>query len=139
MDGRNECYTYFRMTGTFEPDTISELLDLRPDEQWRIGDKIKNGTEYEFASWLFGTCDQYNFCVEKQMMCTIQPLLSKVEQLKAIKENYEVYYTLEIVPTIYVGDRPPCLAPSKEVIKFCCETDTKMDIDLYLCDADDNG
>jgi len=70
------------------------------------------------------------------MLKTIEPLLSKIKELKEIKDKCsEVYYNLEIVPSIYAGEISPCLAPSKEVIKFCYETDTEIDICLYVYDS----
>ncbi len=130
---KNSCYTYFKITGDFDPDFISATLALLPEKEWRIGDKRINGTEYGFALWEIGRCSDYDVYVENQMLKTIEPLLSKVKELKEIKDKCsEVYYTLEIVPSIYVDESTPCLSPSKEIIKFCYETDTEIDIDLYL-------
>lgn len=134
---RNRCYTYFKITGHFNPDEISRILDLSPSKQWKIGDLRKNGTEYDFALWEYGRCDEYDVYVENQMMETIKGLLSKVKELNEIKRKYNVYFTLEIVPSIYAGGTNPCLAPNKDVIKFCYETDTDIDIDLYVFDSAD--
>ena len=38
---RNECYTYFRITGRFDPDEITDLMELKPDRCWKIGDLRK--------------------------------------------------------------------------------------------------
>ena len=136
MESNNECETYFKITGDFDPDVISEMLGLTPEKQWHIGDKRRGGrSEFEFASWQFGFCKEYDVIVENQMHRTIQPLLSKIEILKEIKKKFDVYFTLEIVPWLYAGETAPCLAPSREVIRFCYETDTSIDIDLYLFDS----
>ena len=45
----NECYTYFAITGDFDPDIISDLLCLKPDESWQIGEIREHGTVYDFA------------------------------------------------------------------------------------------
>ena len=63
----NSCYTYFRITGDFDPDIISARLGLQPEKFWRIGDKRNNGTEYDFASWEIGRCDQYDVLTENQI------------------------------------------------------------------------
>ena len=63
---------------------------------------------------------------------TIQQLQSKTNQLNKIILTYDVSFTLEIVPTLYPEEPVPCLAPSASVIKFCYETNTDIDIDLYL-------
>ena len=130
----NRCYTYFRITGDFDPDVITEQLGLQPNKTWKIGDKRRNGTTYDFSSWVFGYCDKYDVLVENQMHTTIDPLLDKMDLLNEIKEKFDVTFTLEIVPTVYAENRSPCLAPSMNVIDFCHSTKTQIDIDLYVMD-----
>ena len=130
----NSCYTYFRITRDFDPDIITVRLGLQPDKFWKIGDKRRNGTEYDFASWEIGRCEEYNVLTENQMHKTIAPLLDKVVLLNKIREEFDVVFTLEIVPTIYAGNTNPCLAPSLKVIDFCHATRTEIDIDLYVMD-----
>lgn len=129
---RNQCYTYFKITGDFDPDAVTEQLGLQPDETWKIGDLRSNQTEYDFACWSFGRCDDYNPFVEEQMRKTIAPLLDKLNLLNQIRLENDVSFTLQIVPTIYDGDTNPCLAPSLDVIDFCHETRTEIDIDMYI-------
>ena len=128
----NSCYTYFRITGNFDPDIITIRLGLQPDRFWKIGDKRRNGTEYDFASWEIGRCEEYDVLTENQMHKTIAPLLDKMDLLNRIREEFDVSFTLEIVPTIYADNTTPCLAPSLKVIDFCHATRTKIDIDLYV-------
>ncbi|MBR6559039.1 MAG: DUF4279 domain-containing protein [Clostridia bacterium] len=132
----NSCYTYFRITGDFDPDVVTEKLGLLPDKSWRIGDKRHNGKLYDFASWEFGRCNEYDVITENQMHTTIVPLLDKVELLNEIRNEYNVVFTLEIVPEIYAGNTTPCLAPSLQVIDFCYATRTEIDIDLYVIEQE---
>ena len=130
------CYTYFRMTGDFDPDVISELLGLVPESSWKRGDARKDGkSQYDFSFWQFGTCWDYDVAVENQMLKTITPLLDKVEVLREIKARFAVDFTLEIVPTVRADETTPCLAPSMQVMRFCCDTGTEIDIDLYVADS----
>ncbi len=129
---KNCCYTYFKITGDFDPNEISEKLGLAPSKCWSIGDQGKNGTKYDFALWEYGRCDEYDVYIENQMMKTLNDLIPKTKILQEIKSLYEVYYFLEIVPSLYVDEITPVLSPNKEVIKFCYETETDIDIDLYL-------
>lgn len=95
---RTSCYTYFRITGNFDPDTISELLGLTPERSWKIGDKHKSGHIYDCSSWQFGTCDAYDVYVENQMRKTITPLLSKISILKEIKQKYDAAFFWKLFP-----------------------------------------
>ena len=135
---RNKCYTYFKITGNFNPDHITEILNLTPERSWKIGDLRRNGTKYDFALWEIGRCEEYDVEVENQMRKTIAPLQDKLSLLNKIKEENEVRYYLVIVPTIYVGDINPCLSPPLDVIDFCHATRTEIDIDMYIYDSQDN-
>lgn len=108
MSTRNSCNTYFKIVGNFNPDEVSELLNLTPEKTWKIGDLRRNGTMYDFALWEIGRCTEY-----------------------------DVNFVLEIVPTIYVGDTNPCLAPPLDVIDFCHATRTEIDIDMYVYNSED--
>ena len=132
----NSCYTYFRITGDFDPDIITIRLGLQPDRFWKIGDKRLNGTEYDFASWEIGRYEEYDELTENQMHKTIAPLLDKMDLLNRIRKEFDVSFTLEIVPTIYAGNTNPCLAPSLKVIDFCHATRTEIDIDLYMMEQE---
>ena len=132
----NSCYTYFRITGDFDPDYITERLGLQPQKTWKTGDLRPDGSAYEFSSWKFGQCDEYDVITENQMHKTIEPLFDKAWILNQIKDEYDVYYSLEIVPTVYTNNICPTLSPSMKVIDFCHATRTEIDIDLYVMEQD---
>ena len=136
MNTRNSCYTYFRIVGNFNPDDVSALLNLTPEESWKIGDLRRNGTKYEFANWKIGKCAEYDVYVENQMRKTISMLLDKIATLNQIREENDVKFFLVIVPSIYVDDINPCLAPPLDVIDFCHATRTQIDIDMYLFNSE---
>ena len=136
MNTRNSCYTYFRIVGKFNPDNVSALLNLTPEESWKIGDLRRNGTKYEFANWMIGKCAEYDVYVGNQMRKTISMLLDKIATLNQIREENDVEFFLEIVPSIYVDDINPCLAPPLDVIDFCHATRTQIDIDMYLFNSE---
>lgn len=115
----NTCYTYFTIIGHFDPDIITARLLLQPDDA---------GKDH----WHFGKCDEYSPYVEEQMRKTIAPLLDKIDILKQIRQEFNAVFFLEIVPTIYPDEPVPCLAPPLDVIDFCHETRTEIDIDLYI-------
>ena len=137
MNTRNSCYTYFRIVGDFNPDEITLQLNLTPEMSWKIGDLRRNGTMYDFALWEIGRCTEYDVEVENQMRKTIAVLQDKIPLLNEIREKNDVSFVLEIVPTIYVGDTNPCLAPPLDVIDFCHATRTEIDIDMYIYDSED--
>lgn len=36
MTTKNTCYTYFRIVGDFNPDEVSALLNITPEETWKM-------------------------------------------------------------------------------------------------------
>ena len=137
METKNECHTYFKIVGDFDPDVISARLGISPIKSWKIGDRRKNGSRFDFACWECGRCEDYDVLVENQMRKTISPLLDKTEILNRIREEFDLSFFLEIVPTIYADEISPCLAPPLDVIDFCHATRTQIDIDLYLYAEED--
>ena len=138
MSEKNSCFTYFAIKGDFNPDDITAKLGLSPTQQWRIGDARRHFKGYyDFALWKYGMCDEYDIDIENQMMKTISDLMPKIPELKEIKNEYDVSFVLEIVPSIYVGESTPCLNPNRAVIEFCYHTDTDIDIDLYVYNSDE--
>ena len=134
----NHCYTYFKIVGDFDPDVVSELLNLTPEKSWKIGDLRRNGTVYDFACWEIGRCTEYDPEVEHQMRQTISVLQDKISVLNRIRETYDVRFSLVVVPTIYVGEVNPCLAPPLDVMDFCHATRTEIDIDLYVYESEED-
>ena len=139
METKNECYTYFKIVGDFDPDTVTARLGLLPTKRWKIGDTRRNSTSYDFALWEYGRCSEYDVLVENQMRKTISDLLDKTDILNQIRSEYDVSFCLEIVPTIYVGDTNPCLAPPLDIIDFCHATRTEIDIDMYIYSQEDEA
>ena len=134
---RNSCYTYFSITGAFDPEEITKILGLSPFQSWRIGDRRRDGSLYDFASWQYGYCDEFDVMVENQMRRSIAGLLNKIEALNEIRAKFQTSFCLEVVPKIYLNEITPCLNPPLDVIDFCHETRTEIDIDYYiLCDQD---
>lgn len=134
--GKNNCYTYFYIVGNFEPDMVSKMLNLKPFKICSIDDKYDGNINkiHKAASWSFGLCEEYSGAVEEQMLKTIKPLMNKIDILNNIKRKYDVDFFLEVVPTVYCGESTPCLAPTRQIMQFCCETETDIDIDLYVND-----
>ncbi|MDT2659220.1 DUF4279 domain-containing protein [Enterococcus hulanensis] len=108
MTDKTSCYTYFSITGDFEPDVITRYLNLQPFEQWLIGDEKKNGRKFDCAAWKFGLCEEYDVFVENQMHNTLKELIPKKEKLKRLKADFDLSFSLEIVPSIYIDEIHPC-------------------------------
>lgn len=134
---RTQCMTYFRITGNFDPDDITKHLRLVPESVQRIGDVRRNGVPYDCASWRYGTVKSHRLDTANQMMQTIDDLLTKADLLRKIKLTYDAKLWLIVVPLVRYDEPTPMLAPSPAVMRFCMETGTEIDIDLYVACPDD--
>ena len=132
MKANNRCYTYFTIVGDFDPVDIANRLGIEPCESWKKGDLRRNGSVYESSRWSCGRCDEYDADVGNQLRKTIADLRGKTQELAAIRKAFNANFYLEIVPELYVGEVNPCLAPPLDIIDFCHETRTEIDIDMYL-------
>lgn len=116
---KNSCYTYFRIVGQFKTNDISNILELTPEKKWDIGDSRINGSKYDFANWEIGYCKDYDNDTEVQMQMKISQLIDKKEELRTIREKYDVEFYFEVVPTLHVSESTPSLGSSMDVIDFC--------------------
>ena len=128
----NKCYTYFMISGIFDPDEITKRLGLEPYKVHRIGEKIPSGKQLDHAMWMYGKCEEYSIELTKQVEKTIFGLLNKIDELNQISKEFDVYYSIEIVPEIYDIHNMPLFDPSLEVMDFCSATRTHLDTDLYI-------
>ena len=128
----NSCYTYFSIRGDFDPDVVTSMLELNPYKSWKSTDKRSNGTQFGFACWDYGRCEEYDIETENQMMKTIANLIPKINILNQIKEKFDVEFYLEVVPKIYSKNASPCLGVNLDIIDFCHRTRTLIDVDLYV-------
>lgn len=130
----NEIKTYFKITGDFIPDEITKKLELEPTQTWNKGDKRRISTgNYTFSLWEFGKIEKKNnVFADKQMLETISPLFKKTNILCDLKKRYNLSFVLEVVPKFYTTVDKPILSPPKEVVDFCSQTETLIDIDYYF-------
>lgn len=131
----NEVKTYFKITGDFNPEDITKILCLQPVQTWVKGEKrkISKVGNYTFSLWEFGVIEKKNnLFANKQMLETIKPLFEKIDSLNELKKIYNLNYVLEVVPKFYTDLYKPILSPLKEVIDFCSQTGTLLDIDYYF-------
>jgi len=146
---KTTCYSYFsicsegeiqNMVGfipaensNFDPDYITELLGVAPFNKWRTGEPRKHGNSfYSTSNW--SGCRQDTPALEayEQFHAIVRMLKDKIPELNQIKQEYNVSFSINIVPDVYSDEITPALHFDEEIIKFCYLTGTVIDIDLYV-------
>ncbi len=146
------CYSYFAICSAgsirnkigfvaaensyFDPDSITAKLAIEPFLTHKMGNPRKNGHGYyPFSDW--ACCKQCEPALDAEEQCRkiVRQLRPLIPQLQEIKKEYNVDYTIIIVPYIYNEDTP-VLGFDSEIIEFCYLTGTEIIVDLYVCDQE---
>ncbi|WP_422124505.1 DUF4279 domain-containing protein [Planococcus sp. X10-3] len=117
--------------GIFNPEDITRVLEIQPFSSWAYGDKRVDGSEYRFSTWSAEKSEIGRLDVEAQCRDTIKNLKNKIPQLKGIKEQYDVRFVLNIVPSIH-GEEQPYIILNEDVIEFCYLTGTTVSVDMQI-------
>ncbi len=137
MRTKHTCYTYFFISGIFDPEEITNRLGLEPMDKWQMDKVDENGNSYLESFWQFGLCENYDTNVYNMMNETIKPLRGKEKELKAIKEEFKVKMFLEVVCSINTEELLPCFSPTLDIIDFCHQSRVEIDYDLYIDETDE--
>ncbi|GKV68642.1 hypothetical protein NCCP2716_11400 [Sporosarcina sp. NCCP-2716] len=121
--------------GRFDPQAITSLLRLQPFRSHAYGEQRKNGSIFLFSSWSAVRSSAGRLDAEAQCLEIVRILEDKIAMLRKIKKQYEVSFSLVIVPSIH-GEEPPLLRFPEEVIRFCYETGTEIEVDMYIYPVD---
>jgi len=117
--------------GIFNPEEITRILGIQPFSSWAYGDKRVDGSEYLFSNWSAEKSEIGRLDVESQCRDTIRNLKNKIPQLKRIKEQYDVKFVLNIVPSIH-NEEQPWIILNEDVIEFCHLTGTTISVDMEI-------
>jgi len=130
---KTKCMTYFNIKGNFKIEDITEILGIKNTGGWNVGEKKEYPmqTIFTFSSWEYGTDYEETLLADKQIEKVIKPLLSKIEELKYIHNNYDCKFFLEQVQEIYNNEKPGVFY-DVDVIKFCAEVGAAIDVDIYF-------
>ncbi len=116
-------------------DIAPTQIDLRYADEVaaefkKLGCTVKRGLR-----WLeINTCTEYSPVVDEMTAHTLHNLIGNEDKLVALKQKYNLTYTLEIIPKIDHASNQsnPCLSPADEVIAFLYKSQTSLDIDYYV-------
>lgn len=147
---KTSCYSYFSICSSgeirvdvgfiaadksyFNPDDITAKLGIEPFETRRMGASRKNGYgHYPFSDW--ACCKQCEPAMDAEEQCRkiVRELHTLIPQLQEIKKEYNVDYSIIIVPHIY-NEANPILGFDSEIIEFCYQTGTEISVDMYIHD-----
>ncbi len=130
----NEQYAYFTVTGEFDPEEITKIVQTNPTKFWKKGDlNLKNGIERKFSRWCLYSRLAKDEDLEKHIDDVIIQLDECSEEVKNISEKYNGYiqlvgYFFHYYPGFYL---------KSELIIKIAEYKLSIDFDFYYLYSDE--
>lgn len=132
-------HVYFTLIGNdFDPNILTNQLNLSPNNSWRKGDKGKYNPNLKYSCWEYGTNEEIEgIWMDKAVDKIISKLNSKIEVINKLKKDYNLKSVLRIIMYIDMNEEnsTPALGHSLVTIKFLYESSTTTDVDIYRFDS----
>src|ERR1700730_4750025 len=128
MKKPNECYAYFCVLGSFDPDQITERVGVKPTKSFLEGDPIpKSAATRKDSMWALYSRLERTSSLE-------QHVTDVLEQLDANKSAFEKLSnelggTLELVG--YFHSSYPGLVFDRDIVQRLAQYSLSVDFDFY--------
>lgn len=120
----------------FDCVAITAALGIQPRRAWHQGEPsgLPDGRPYRLSSWSGCMQTEPTLDAGEQCLHIVRQLQGKIDTLNALRQQYDLQFTLQIVPTMNPDDSTPALYFDREIIDFCYRTGTEIDVDVYVTD-----
>jgi hypothetical protein len=116
----------------FEPDYITEELEIKPSETYLKGEPIKNGNIIrKETAWTISTGYEVSIDVNEQLEKIIVLLADKVDKLVELKRKLG-FSTLFMLVIKIEKDELPAIYFRKDFIHFASKIDADIGLDTYI-------
>src|SRR5215468_672864 len=133
MSAENESYAYFTVTGSFDPESITERVGTKPTESWRQGGvNPRNGRERQFSRWSIYSRLPRTALLEAHVEDVLDQLDANAAAFKQI--STEEGGIMELVG--YFHSYFPGLGFESETIRRLSNYGLSMDCDFYYLYSD---
>ena len=129
---KTTCYSYFAIysegmlrsgkgpvaaaDSDFDSDYTTNLLGIEPHIKWRIGEpRSGDGDVYDFSRWAACRQDSPANNAYEQCLSIVRILKDKIPALMKIKQDYNVWFGISIVPKVY-NEEAPAISFDKEIV-----------------------
>lgn len=133
MSEANEAYAYFTITGSFDPDIITQRLATAPSDAWREGDlNPRNGHARKFSRWSLRSRLERTASLEFHVEDVLDQMDARSAAFKEI--SAEAGGVMQLVA--YFHSSYPGLSFEREIIQRLSEYRLSMDCDFYYLYSD---
>jgi hypothetical protein len=133
MSEENECYAYFTVTGSFDPEYITKRVGINPTDSWRVGDlNPRNSLERKFSRWSLYSRLARSESLEAHIADVLDQLDGNTTAFKEISINESG--GMQLVAQIH--SEYPGLHFEREIIQRLGEYRLSVDCDFYYLYSD---
>ena len=120
------------MGDCFDVQKITDGLEVTPGCVWNMGDPLRNsGKKHTETAWIYNTGNTESLDINILVNQIAELFYSKADKIAALKEQYELYISIDFMIAIKNGE-PPAIYFEPEFIKFAAEIGAVLDIDTYV-------
>ncbi len=133
--GKSNSYVYFALKGDdFNPQEITDHLNIEPSDVWRKGDKGEYNPSPKYSCWKLSTNKGKEYIeVDKPVNEIIELLFDKIDIINKLKQRLKLSSVLGIVMDIDINPNQPtpAIGHNLKTIEFLYKTRTETDVDIY--------
>jgi hypothetical protein len=116
----------------FNPQVITDYLNIQPEEWWLKGDNVAGkATKRNKSCWRVSTGYQESLDVNNQLSEVIKLFQGKSDKLIELIHSHNLEVFIAIVVNIE-NNQKPAIYFDRRAIKFVHEIEAQIDIDLYV-------
>ncbi|MDF9825368.1 hypothetical protein M2475_001823 [Breznakia sp. PF5-3] len=116
----------------FDPQLISDKLNLVPDKIWKTGDFIENrNAKRKCSAWILGGEFIETLDIGEEITKIINKIESKTVIINELKKELNVECNFIIAVETW-DEQNPSIYLSKRVISFANEVQADFDFDMYV-------
>ncbi|MNW46525.1 hypothetical protein D3C74_238240 [compost metagenome] len=132
MDNTNVMVKFSICGDEFNPQIITNQLNIHPQEYWLKGDNVSGKSIIRNKScWRVSTGYQESLDINNQLNEIIEPFRGRSDKLIELM----LVHNLEIIISIVInieGNQKTAMYFNRQVIKFIYQINAEIDIDLYV-------
>lgn len=132
MDRTNVMVEFIIIGEEFDPNFVTEKLNIEPDEFWVKGDAIKGrNIKRKDTTWSINTGYEESLDISEQLEKIINLINGKKNILKELKIEYNLEYVFGIVVNVE-DNQKPSMYFNNMFIEFVNDIKAEFYIDLYI-------
>jgi hypothetical protein len=133
MTKENECYAYFTVVGSFDPDEITRRVGVAATESWRKGDRNpRTDRDRNFSRWILRSRLQITASLEAHVRDVLDQLDTNRTAFR--QTSVELNGVMQLVG--YFFRDYPGLSFERDLIERMAEYSLSMDCDFYSTQVD---